>query len=69
MGSFLVKCLNFYRPQNEVSGKVMFLHLSVILFLGGGVHPPRQTPPPETATAADGTHPTGMHSFLIFFFC
>ena len=24
---------------------------------GGGVHPPRQT-----ATAADGTHPTGMHS-------
>ena len=21
-------------------------------------------PPPETATAADGTHPTGMHSFF-----
>ena len=32
---------------------------------GGGVvsqHALRQTPPGETATAADGTHPTGMHS-------
>ena len=33
----------------------------------GGVcvsqHAPRQIPPPQqTATAADGTHPTGMHS-------
>ena len=30
----------------------------------GGVvsqHALRQTPPGETATAADGTHPTGMH--------
>ena len=60
----------------------MFLHLSVILFTGGGVcipemhwgrHPPPgqtisqhalgQTPPSrQTTTAADGTHPTGMHS-------
>ena len=51
----------------------MFLHLSVVLSMGGGVcpsacwdrhplpgtHPP---PPPQTATAADGTHPTGMYS-------
>ena len=37
-----------------------------------GQTPPRQTPlgrtpgktPPETATAVDGTHPTGMHSCL-----
>ena len=39
-----------------------------------GRHPPRQTPlqgryplgihPHETATAADGTHPTGMQSCL-----
>ena len=85
-------------------GKVMFLHLSVILFTGGlsvsvhagihppgrhqtplladtphpGKHPPGQTPPCPVhagihtpcpvhaginmATAADGTHPTGMHS-------
>ena len=63
--------MHFYRPQRS-SGKVMFLHVSVILFtLGSG----RQTPPPAdkhprqadtpspwTATAADGTHPTGMHS-------
>ena len=29
-------------------------------------HPPEQTPPPgESATAADGTHPTGMHSCKI----
>ena len=52
-----------YRPQRSC-GKVMFLHLSVILFTGGGVW---QTPPrplQQTATAADGTHPTGMHSCL-----
>ena len=28
----------------------------------GGVGIPACTPPGETATAADGTHPTGMHS-------
>ena len=37
-------------------------------------HALRQTPPGETATAADGTHPTGMHScsgilFDMNFFC
>ena len=50
----------------------MFLPLSIILSTGGVLHthppwadnphgqtPPRQT---ETATAADGTHPNGMHS-------
>ena len=31
-------------------------------------HALRQTPPGETATAADGTHPTGMHSRLSFKF-
>ena len=48
----------------------MFLHVSVILSTVVGVWqtPPGQTPalpgetPLETATAADGTHPTGMHS-------
>ena len=30
-----------------------------------GYHPPpEQTPPRDTVTAADGTHPTGMHSCL-----
>ena len=46
----------------------MFLHVSVILFTGGwpaDTAPPfRQadTPSPRAATAANGTHPTGMHS-------
>ena len=26
-------------------------------------------PPLQMATAADGTHPTGMHSFFVIFFC
>ena len=30
-------------------------------------NPPRQTPPLETATAVDGTHPTGMHPCLLCF--
>ena len=30
-------------------------------------HPREQTPPGETATAADGTHPTGMHSCFLMF--
>ena len=28
--------------------------------------PSMQTPPPLTATAADGTHPTGMHSCFLY---
>ena len=56
-----------YRPQSSY-GKVMFLHMSVILSTGGGVsrRPPwAGTPiPQQTATAADGTHPTGMHSYF-----
>ena len=48
----------YYRPQRSC-GKVMFLHPSVILSTKGGVW---QTPPQETATAVDSTHPTGMHS-------
>ena len=59
----------FYRPQRSC-GRVMFLHVSVILFtgLGSGRHPPQADTPPGrhpplgTATAADGTHPTGMYS-------
>ena len=30
-------------------------------------HALRQTPPRGTATAADSTHPTGMHSCCVFF--
>ena len=61
-------------PANEVWGKVIFLHLSVILFTRGVYPsmqwvgwrtPPGQTPPGRTATETGGTrvpHPTGMHS-------
>ena len=42
----------FITGRNEVVAKVIFLHLSVILFTGGGLpqwmlgyHPPEQTPP------------------------
>ena len=32
-----------------------------------GAHTPREHTPQETATAADGTHPTGMHSCYYYF--
>ena len=48
----------------------MFLHLSFILFTGGGggwsggygLGGVPGGDPPKTATAAGGTHPTGMYS-------
>ena len=52
----------YYRPQRSC-GKVMFLHMSVILSTGPLDPPPADTFP-QTATEADGTHPTGMHSCL-----
>ena len=60
------KCSNIYRTQRSC-GKVMFLHLFVSHSVHkGGVsqHALGQTSPPPlpTATAADGTHPTGVHS-------
>ena len=87
--------LYFITARKRSCGKVMFLHVSVILFTGGclvpgglllggacsgewgclvpggGVPGPRGVPapggvlggtPPQTAFAAGGTHPTGMHS-------
>ena len=55
--------MSYYRPQSSC-GKVMFLHLSVILFTAGWLsarHPPdqRQTPPgPEADTTwTRGRHP------------
>ena len=51
-------CIFYYRPQRSW-GKVMFLHLSVILFTGeGGVWSPGQTPP-GTDTPL-GRHPPGQ---------
>ena len=58
------KCF-FYRPQRSC-GKVMFLHLSLILSTGvvwqtspGQTHPPRQTLPPAQ-TPPWQTHPSGQ---------
>ena len=55
---------------NSSCGKVMFSQGSVILSTGEvyiplGRHPPGRHPP-KTATAVDGTHPTGMHSCCSF---
>ena len=55
----------YYRPQRSW-GKVMFLHVSVILSTGGclllGGSGPKGVPGGATATTAGGRHPTGMHS-------
>ena len=51
----------FYRPQWSC-GKVMYLHMTVILSTGGGVclpHTPGQTPPGQTPL---GQTPPGRHS-------
>ena len=67
---WLMMTCYFYRPQRSC-GKVIFLHLSGnhSVHRGGGVcHTPLppgrhlQADPPRAATAADGTHPTGMLS-------
>ena len=69
--------LSNYRPQMKLWGKVMFLHLSVILFTGGPVcliacwdthtplgRPPQATPHPADTLRADTSlakHPPGRH--------
>ena len=73
--AFLMKCTvvlrlvfkAFLPPAEEVWGKVMFLHLCVILFTGGGVSPtaPRcrppwmQTSPPPGFGRPPGCRPPG----------
>ena len=67
---------NLLPPANDVWGKVMFLHLSVILFTGGGVypsmqwgrhplgrHPPRQTPPQADTLAPGQTPPSNTTGY------
>ena len=74
---FFIPCKahNIYRPQTKLC-KVMFLHVSVILVIGGGCHmvghmvhlPGRHLPgrhPPPDGQWAGGTHPTGMHSCVL----
>ena len=72
-----ILCVCFYRPQRSCEG---YVFTGVCLSTGGvsvhgGVSAPgragipacTEADPPagETATAADGTHPTGMHSCFI----
>ena len=54
----LLECI-LLPPANEVWGKVIFLHLSVILFtvILDQVHPPGQVHPPWTGTPPDQVHP------------
>ena len=53
-------------PANEVWGKVMFLHLCVILFTGGLPKPsaktPRRPPPADADLPAPGCRPRRMES-------
>ena len=67
-----------YRPQTKLrKGNVFTSVCQEFCLQGGGVHPPcrhapprpnmppgQKPPPRQTATAADGTHPTGMHCCL-----
>ena len=51
-------CETFLPPANEVWGKVIFLHLFVILFTGGYLTPPwEQTPPGTRYTPLEQTPP------------
>ena len=51
-------CETFLPPANEVWGKVIFLHLFVILFTRGYLTPPwEQTPPGTRYTPQDQVHP------------
>ena len=73
---FKIRFSDFYRPQTKLRKGNVFTSVSRILSTGGctlplGRHtPPAETPllgrhpPRQTATAADGTYHTGMHSCL-----
>ena len=60
---------HLYRPRRSC-GKVMFLHLSVShsVHLGGVWQTPHRQTPHPMATAADGTHPTGLLSYFLDLF-
>ena len=55
-----------FTGRNEVVAKVIFLHLSVILFTGGclpqcilGYHTPQEQTPPGSRSPQEQTHPPG----------
>ena len=57
-----------FTVRNSSCGKVMFLHLFASASRGCTL-PYSDTPHPKTATAADGTYSTGMHSCLYSGLC
>ena len=63
MEAVLIGWSIYYRPQRSC-GRIMFLHLSVILFTRGSqTPPPGQTPPgktPPRQTPPPGRHPPGQ---------
>ena len=77
-GSACMHACNCYRPQRSCSKVMFlhlsailstggYLPQYMLRYTPPGQTPPEQTPPgqtppPPAVTAADGTHPTGMHS-------
>ena len=60
----VMESLHNYHPQRSC-GKVMFLHLSVILSMGGGgLCPGDPCPGRGSLLSTVGTHATGMYSCL-----
>ena len=59
--------LNIYRLQTKLREGNIFTGVCDSVQGGGGLVPGGAwwRPPPRTATAAGGTHPTGMHSCLV----
>ena len=49
--------------EGEIEGDLVQAHSQ-----GGSSGNQKQTPPRQTATAADGTHPTGIHSCFVNMF-
>ena len=69
--TFVAGVAVIFTGRNEVVAKVIFLHLSVILFTGGGgrvsasvhagmAHPRADTPPGQTPPGADMTPRSDM---------
>ena len=63
-GGGLPQCMLGYTPlrADTSRGRAPLRQTPLGRHPTGQTHPPADTRPPTKATAADGTHPTGMHS-------
>ena len=82
IGPISLSHFSFYRPQTKLRKGNVFTPVCQLFCSRGevsasvhagippwaGTPPLGRHPPVQTATAADGTHPTGMHSCSDFFF-